>query len=57
MTAFEDRDTAAFRKAVADLAWGSFAWCLSEPEHLIAFDGAVSGNIRMLGDFGKASEK
>ena len=37
VTAFEDRDTSAFRKAVADLAWGSFAWCLSEPEHIIAF--------------------
>ena len=39
VTAFEDRDTPAFRKAVADLAWGSFAWCLSEPDHIIAFSG------------------
>ncbi len=39
VTAFADRDTAAFRKAVADLAWGSFAWCLSEPDHIIAFSG------------------
>ncbi len=38
VTAFEDRDTPAFRKAVADLAWGSFAWCLSEPDHIIAFN-------------------
>ena len=43
VTAFEDRDTPAFRKAVADLAWGSFAWCLSEPDHLIAFDGRSPG--------------
>ena len=42
VTAFADRDSSAFRKAVADLAWGSFAWCLSEPEHLIAFDGLTA---------------
>lgn len=48
MTAFEDRDTPAFRKAVADLAWGSFAWCLSEPDHVIAFDGReVTGNRQL----------
>ncbi len=39
VTAFEDRGTPAFRKAVADLAWGSFAWCLSEPDHIITFSG------------------
>ncbi len=39
VTAFADRDGAAFRRAVAELAWGSFAWCLSEPEQLIAFGG------------------
>ena len=40
VTAFEDRDTPAFRKAVADLAWGSFAWCLSEPDHIVAFSAS-----------------
>jgi hypothetical protein len=52
VTAFQDRNGAAFKRAVANLAWGSFAWCLSEPEHLIVFDGTVPGGIRVLSDFG-----
>lgn len=51
VSAFEDRDTAAFRKAVADLAWGSFAWCLSEPDHVIAFDGREVAGTRLLTAF------
>ena len=51
VTAFEDRDTSAFRKAVADLAWGSFAWCLSEPDHIIAFDGRSPNTSRLLTAF------
>jgi hypothetical protein len=41
VTAFEDRNAQAFRRAIANLARGSFAWCLSEPEHLIVLDGAA----------------
>jgi hypothetical protein len=33
------------------LAWGSFAWCFSEPEHIIAFDGMRPGGVRQLRDF------
>lgn len=51
VTAFEDRNSAAFKRALPNLAWGSFAWCLSEPEHLIAFDGRIPGEIRLLGGF------
>lgn len=51
VTAFADRDDAAFRRAMSNLAWGSFAWCLSEPDHLIAFDGTAPGRIRLLSDF------
>ena len=43
---------AAFKKSVASLAWGSFAWCFSEPDHLIAFDGATPWAIRSLRYFG-----
>jgi hypothetical protein len=39
VTAFEDRSSTAFRKAMSNLAWGSFAWCASEPNSIIAFDG------------------
>lgn len=51
ITAFQSRDHGAFRKAVSGLAWGSFAWCFSEPDHLIAFDGLGAGSITSLRDF------
>lgn len=35
VTAYADRDTAAFKKTVPSLAWGSFAWFMSEPDKLI----------------------
>ncbi|MGH7065653.1 MAG: BsuBI/PstI family type II restriction endonuclease [Stellaceae bacterium] len=54
VTAFEDRNSRSFKRAVSNLAWGSFAWCLSEPEHLIAFDGTVPGGIRLLSSFGSS---
>jgi hypothetical protein len=53
VTAFQDRNGAAFKKAIPNLAWGSFAWCLSEPEHLIALDGTLPGGIRFLSDFNR----
>ncbi len=37
VTAFADRSAPAFRKLVAELAWGTFAWFVSEPEKLLAF--------------------
>lgn len=51
LTAFQSRKHAAFKKVVASLAWGSFAWCFSEPEHLIAFDGTQPGGVKRLRDF------
>lgn len=51
VTAFQDRNASAFRKAMPNLAWGSFAWCVNEPEHLICLDGTVPGGIRLLSDF------
>lgn len=51
VTAFADRNSGAFKRAISNLAWGSFAWCLSEPEHLIALDGTVAGGIRLLATF------
>lgn len=35
LTAYKDRGHAPFKKGVSELAWGSYAWCMSEPEHLI----------------------
>lgn len=51
VTAFQDRNALAFKKAIPNLAWGSFAWCLSEPDHLIALDGTRPSGIRLLSDF------
>ena len=36
-TAYLDRSDAAFKKTVDALAWGSFVWFASEPEHLVRF--------------------
>jgi hypothetical protein len=36
LTAYQDRQSAGFRKTVSQLAWGSFAWFMSEPDHLVA---------------------
>lgn len=35
VTAYADRDKAAFRKTVSSLAWGSYAWFASEPDGII----------------------
>ncbi len=53
VTAFQDRNAAACKRAIPNLAWGSFAWCVSEPEHLIALDGARPGAIRLISDFNR----
>jgi hypothetical protein len=51
VTAFMDRDDTVFRKAIANLAWGSFAWVASEPDHIIAMDGPRPNFIARLRDF------
>jgi hypothetical protein len=35
VTAYRDRDAKGFKKTVSGLAWGSFAWFMSEPECLM----------------------
>lgn len=37
LTAFLDRSSQPFKKTVAELAWGSFAWFSSEPNYIIDF--------------------
>lgn len=51
VTAFADRNAPAFKRAISNLAWGSFAWCVSEPEHLIVLDGTAPEGFRLLSDF------
>ena len=48
LTAYADRDDAAFKASVSELAWRSFAWFMSEPEHIVAlYGGAVGGLVRL----------
>lgn len=35
LTAYQDRESAGFRKTVSALAWGSFAWFVSEPAQIV----------------------
>ncbi len=43
LTAYQDRESAGFRKTVSGLAWGSFAWFVSEPDKIVILrDGATS---------------
>lgn len=42
ITAYQDRQSAGFKKTVAALAWGSFAWFVSEPANIVHMrDGAA----------------
>jgi hypothetical protein len=42
VTAYRDRSDAPFRKTVSELAWGSYAWFMSEPENIVIMhDGAA----------------
>ena len=36
LTAYYDREAPGFKKSAAQLAWGSFAWFMSEPEYMVA---------------------
>ena len=50
VTAFVDRAHPAARKAFPALAWGSFAWFVSEPERLIFLAGDGARPARRLSD-------
>ncbi len=39
LTAYQDRNSAGFRKTVAQLAWDTFAWFVSEPDQVIILRG------------------
>lgn len=50
VTAYRDRESSGFRKTVSGLAWGSFAWFVSEPDHIIFLrdGGASPANLAVL---------
>ena len=35
VTAYADRDASVFKRSVSQLAWRSFAWFMSEPDHIL----------------------
>jgi hypothetical protein len=37
LTAYQDRASVGFKRTIADLAWNSFAWFVSEPENIVIF--------------------
>ena len=41
LTACADRDDAAFKASVSELAWRSFAWFMSEPDHIVVLHGGT----------------
>lgn len=48
VTAYEDRNHAAFKRTISTLAWGSFAWFASEPEQLIALSEEGQQHVKRL---------
>lgn len=45
VTAYLDRDHPAFRKTISSLAWRSFVWFLSEPDHVIGLHRLKQGQF------------
>jgi hypothetical protein len=45
LTAYQDRESAGFRKTVAQLAWDSYAWFVSEPGIIIMRDGGAGRGL------------
>ena len=52
VTAYLDRSASAFRKTVDALAWDSFAWFMSEPDHLLRLYEGGAAKVRRLSDWG-----
>lgn len=48
VTAYADRDDAAFKGSVSELAWRSFAWFMSEPDHIVLLhQGGDAKQVRL----------
>ncbi len=44
LTAYQDRESAGFKKTLTQLAWNSFAWFVSEPDQIVIMrDGGGTG--------------
>ncbi|HBO42396.1 MAG TPA: restriction endonuclease [Planctomycetaceae bacterium] len=47
VTAYQDRDSAGFKKTVSSLAWRSFAWFASEPDCIVMLRGGGKSPARL----------
>ncbi|MGH7123945.1 MAG: BsuBI/PstI family type II restriction endonuclease, partial [Stellaceae bacterium] len=47
VTAYFDRSGGAFKRTVPSLAWHSFAWFVSEPEHVVFLHDGVRSPSRL----------
>ncbi|TXG97469.1 MAG: restriction endonuclease [Nevskiaceae bacterium] len=45
VTAYSDREAAGFKKTITGVAWGSYAWFMSEPENIVIFSERFSFDI------------
>ena len=54
VTTFADRDDTAFRGSVSKLAWRSFAWFMSEPEHIVVLRRSADTEPVRLSDLMRA---
>ena len=48
LTAYTDRDDTAFKASVSELAWRSFAWFMSEPDHIVVLCGGSNAEPDLL---------
>ncbi len=47
VSAYADRENAGFKKTIGAIAWGTFAWFMSEPRCLICFRDGLGTNVRL----------
>ena len=55
LTAYADRDDAAFKASVSELAWRSFAWFMSEPDHIVVLHGGAGAEQVRLSELMRVS--
>ena len=54
VTAYADRNDAAFKGSVSELAWRSFAWFMSEPDHIVVLRRGADADPARLSDLMRA---
>ena len=55
LTAYADRDDAAFKASVSELAWRSFAWFISEPDQIVVLHGGAGAEQVRLSELMRVS--